>query len=118
MSVNRLIAIIALQLLLAASLLNTVSAQAPIIDRSDGKNSLDGARMGATNARSHLQQALAQQRETEERVERATSQAKAAQAELDAARAQRDAAVKSVEAARKAEVDANSALERALRDRK
>ena len=118
MSLNRFVAAIALQLLLAVSLPTTLLAQAPIIDRSDGKASLDGARLGAANARSNLQQTLTQQREADERTERALSQAKAAQAELDAARAQRDAAVKAVEAARKAEVDANAALERALLDRK
>jgi len=118
MSSNRFVAAIALQLLVGVSLPHSSMAQAPIIDRSEGKTSLDGARLGATNARANLQQALAQQREADERVERAISQTKAAQAELDAARAQRDAAVKGVEAARKAEVDANTALERALRDRK
>ncbi len=118
MSLNRFVATTALQLLVGVSLPNASLAQAPIIDRSDGKTSLDGARLGAANARSNLQQSLTQQREADERVERATSHAKAAQAELDAARAQRDAAVKAVEAARKAEADANTALERALRDRK
>ncbi len=118
MRLNRLLPLIALQCVLAIALPGTGKAQAPIIDRSAGKNSLDGARLGATNARANLQQALAQQREADERVERATSQAKAAQAELDAARAQRAAAIRSVEAARKAEADANAALEQALRDRK
>ena len=118
MSLNRFVAATALHLLVGVSLPNASLAQAPIIDRSDGKASLDGARLGAANARSNLQQALMQQREADERTERALSQTKAAQAELDAARAQRDAAVKAVEAARKAEADANTALERALRDRK
>ena len=118
MSLNRFVAATALHLLVGVSLPNVSLAQAPIIDRSDSKASLDGARLGATNARANLQQALTQQREADERVERATSQVKAAQAELDAARVQRDAAVKAVEAARKADVDANTALERALRDSK